>query len=300
MPKYHVNDKGAPGVCHATKRPCRFGGIDGKENHYETLADANAAAEKKIEERYGRDFKVASKKKLPESVDFNGDLSHLDSETRANVMVFEAMKRERFCELGKPDISDYYGRGAGVVKQDLVKKLIAVGAIDGKRHGFASAYKDYNIKVREITERGYDLQFVPGSMGYQETTHFNGTFAPSETQAHMNSKAILIGKNGARIMEIDVTCDEDFTTLTEDALKIAQEKTHAAPGSLGKGSLAKDLKKMDRGLEAERGSSGADYSDDYDYYENDYYEDEFAAYENQREADGYDWEEESYFEDDRY
>lgn len=51
--KYHVNHQGQAGLCKATKRPCRFGGESGEENHFQDFASARAAAEAKVAQEEG-------------------------------------------------------------------------------------------------------------------------------------------------------------------------------------------------------------------------------------------------------
>lgn len=50
MTKYHINKEGRPGVCHATKEPCPFGG---SEVHFGTEKEAQDYIDKKLTEQYG-------------------------------------------------------------------------------------------------------------------------------------------------------------------------------------------------------------------------------------------------------
>ncbi len=47
--KFHVNGKGEAGKCSASNGKCPFGGETGTENHYDTVEQAQAAAEKLLE-----------------------------------------------------------------------------------------------------------------------------------------------------------------------------------------------------------------------------------------------------------
>lgn len=58
--KFHINRKGVPAVCFATKRPCPFGG---EEKHYNSEREAQIAANKKNEEEFGTFHEL--KKKEP-------------------------------------------------------------------------------------------------------------------------------------------------------------------------------------------------------------------------------------------
>lgn len=51
--KYHINSKGMPAVCRAKKGNCPFGGESGEENHYNSIVEAQRAADKLNEESYG-------------------------------------------------------------------------------------------------------------------------------------------------------------------------------------------------------------------------------------------------------
>lgn len=46
MAKYHIKKDGTPGICHAEKGKCPLGGASGTENHFNTQAEAQAAADK--------------------------------------------------------------------------------------------------------------------------------------------------------------------------------------------------------------------------------------------------------------
>ena len=48
--KYHINRRGEPALCHAFERPCPFGGSD---YHYDSLEDAQKAADEMHKEKYG-------------------------------------------------------------------------------------------------------------------------------------------------------------------------------------------------------------------------------------------------------
>lgn len=46
MSKFHINKHGVPAPCKATKGNCPFGGESGSENHFDTVEDAQAYADK--------------------------------------------------------------------------------------------------------------------------------------------------------------------------------------------------------------------------------------------------------------
>lgn len=50
MTKYHINSKGVPGPCSATKGNCPYGGAD---SHYDSPEAAQAAADKRLESEFG-------------------------------------------------------------------------------------------------------------------------------------------------------------------------------------------------------------------------------------------------------
>lgn len=56
MKKFHVSESGEPGVCKAEIK-CRFGGESGKENHFESIEEAQAFAEKRISEEFQGNLK---------------------------------------------------------------------------------------------------------------------------------------------------------------------------------------------------------------------------------------------------
>lgn len=62
--KYHINNEGVVGICSATKEPCRFGGEDGNQYHYNTLQEARSAAEKRLEGDNGMIPRLTAKSAL--------------------------------------------------------------------------------------------------------------------------------------------------------------------------------------------------------------------------------------------
>lgn len=53
MAKYHINKNGVPAICKAKEGQCPLGGQSGSENHYDTSQEAQVAADKINESRYG-------------------------------------------------------------------------------------------------------------------------------------------------------------------------------------------------------------------------------------------------------
>lgn len=51
--KFHVNGKGEAGKCSASNGKCPFGGETGTENHYDTVEQAQAAAERQLSAQHG-------------------------------------------------------------------------------------------------------------------------------------------------------------------------------------------------------------------------------------------------------
>ena len=53
MAKYHINSKDVPSPCRAVKGNCPFGGDSGSENHYNSIEEAQAAADKINRSEFG-------------------------------------------------------------------------------------------------------------------------------------------------------------------------------------------------------------------------------------------------------
>lgn len=53
MTKYHINSKGVPAICRATKKPCPLGGSTGAENHFDSLQEAENFVQKENEKEFG-------------------------------------------------------------------------------------------------------------------------------------------------------------------------------------------------------------------------------------------------------
>lgn len=53
MSKFHINKKGVPAPCKAKKGKCPLGGADGKQNHFDSVEEAQAFADQENEKEYG-------------------------------------------------------------------------------------------------------------------------------------------------------------------------------------------------------------------------------------------------------
>lgn len=51
--KYHINKNGVPAVCRAKEGNCPYGGESGSENHFDTIEEAQVAADKQNELQFG-------------------------------------------------------------------------------------------------------------------------------------------------------------------------------------------------------------------------------------------------------
>lgn len=57
---YHINDKGEVKRCQATKRACKFGGTDGKQNHFASEAEAEAALQARYQSTVNKGLRKTS------------------------------------------------------------------------------------------------------------------------------------------------------------------------------------------------------------------------------------------------
>ena len=86
MVKFHINANGDAKPCHAKLR-CRFGGASGSENHFNSLAAAEEASQKKLEKAYGKvtdavrksDLSPAAKTALARLYNDGVRVQHIDS-----------------------------------------------------------------------------------------------------------------------------------------------------------------------------------------------------------------------------
>lgn len=83
MAKFHINAKGVPAPCHAIIR-CPFGGESGKDNHYNNIEDAAAAADKLNSE---------GQSMLPD----------VNNSSEENGLSLEELSNQRLLYNGKPD-----------------------------------------------------------------------------------------------------------------------------------------------------------------------------------------------------
>lgn len=63
--KYHLNVNGDPAICKADKKKCPRGGITGKENHFNSLEEAQRFSEKENENNHGKMNTMTRKTALP-------------------------------------------------------------------------------------------------------------------------------------------------------------------------------------------------------------------------------------------
>lgn len=158
MAKYHIKRDGTPGVCHAEKGKCPLGGVSGLENHYNTRAEAQAAADKKHELA----FNLADKP--------------IQGPTQDNKEALVASYGER---VAKWENEQQYKHPAPKAETDVKKHLIDAGE-DG--------WNDYeqNVDTEEDIDLRDDLS-TPVTLSNGETytavqwSMINGTGQPTPT-----------------------------------------------------------------------------------------------------------------------
>ncbi len=210
--RYHINGQQEVHPCNAVVRPCKFGG---NEVHFATRAAATVVAEKQIAKHFAEITKTL-KKNPPRQQGFclEDDLSSLTSAERAEVMVFEAMKKSDEIAFGSPDPNDYYGSGVPFIKSEVQEKLRALGVPMNKPGGYYSYY----MNMPAIEEAGFKMRIILGTLKDQNTYHFNGTFASEENMIqHLNAEAIITNPQGVSL-EIPITCRSNFLDLLSGAL----------------------------------------------------------------------------------
>ena len=119
MSKYHINKHGVPAPCRAKDGNCPLGGASGNENHFDNLADAEVAADKINEGKFGILSNIASKEKV------NLDLSAIDASS-------EEGKNELVTEVG-----------ALMARDILVQNNLGARGIDNDRSRGNLNWSDY-------------------------------------------------------------------------------------------------------------------------------------------------------------
>lgn len=77
MSKYHIKKDGTPGICRAKNGNCPLGG---SENHFDSMEDAQVAAQEMMEERFGVESTEERFESLKNKLtNFNGSTSEQDS-----------------------------------------------------------------------------------------------------------------------------------------------------------------------------------------------------------------------------
>lgn len=120
MSKYHINSKGVPGLCRATKGNCPYGG---DESHYDSKEDAQKHADLQNEKEYGL-------------IGQNKEISITTKANLNNVFV------------------DPYGYGAGKTARIVTSSELEIALEEEEEFpDYAEFYKSVKNYIPEVTER---------------------------------------------------------------------------------------------------------------------------------------------------
>lgn len=224
MPKYHLTPSNQARSCSAQPGNCRYGenGVD--PEHYPTKEAAQKAIEKKLEKEHSTFRKALKKKKMPETINADTDLSALTSEERADYAIFQGFKHDYSACLGKVDENSYYGYVNNSVDDELVKELNAIGAADlVKKTGWGNR----NPNIRTLEEKGYTVDFVKGSFKDHTTSHFKHTFTETnDVRHHVSADVVITSPDGDKIVA-PITAQATFSELLSNALDLDDDKIDA-------------------------------------------------------------------------
>ena len=229
MPKYHLTPSGQARSCSAQHGNCRYGenGVD--PEHYPTKEAAQKAIEKKLEKEHSNFRKTLKKKKMPETINADTDLSALTSEERADYAIFQGFKHDYSACLGTVDKDSYYGYVNNYVDDELMKELDAIGADHlVKKTGWGNR----NPNIRTLEEKGFTVDFVKGSFKDHTTSHFMGTFAESnDIKHHVSANVVITSPDGDKIVA-PITAQATFDELLSNALDLDDDKIDAKTENL--------------------------------------------------------------------
>lgn len=225
MPKYHVNDDGVAGVCRASKRPCKFGGATGQENHFESKEEAVKAGEAKIakENKNLVTSMKRVKKMVPESFRSDSEnFNKLAPEVRAEVLMAEYL-------VNHAELGDYprYGHENFNIKDDVRQRLEAVGAIDAERKVSSRRGASGNspVTMRSILDKGFTASYVPNSMGDEG---FSNGFGDGSESYVTSFRAVITSPDGVSL-EVPVSINGSYS---ENARAAASELQRGGEGTL--------------------------------------------------------------------
>lgn len=217
MPKYHITPSSQARECTAQPGNCRYGenGVD--PEHYPTKEAAQKAVEKKLEKEHSTFRKSLKKKKLPETINADTDLSALTSEERADYAIFQGFRHNYSACLGKVDTNSYYGYVDNSVDDGMMKELKAIGADHLVKRG---GWGGKNPSIQTLEENGFAIDFVKNSFKYDTTYHFAGTFAEhNDVKHHVSSDVVITSPDGDKIVA-PVTAQATFSELLSNALDL--------------------------------------------------------------------------------
>jgi hypothetical protein len=223
MAKYHINEEHLIYPCTATKRPCKFGGEDA---HFNTRAEAHVESEKRFAKHFAGITKSLKRNPMPlpqQRVSTFDDLSELTPAERAQVMVFEAMKRTNDLVIGSPQTNYYIGPG-NHVDNEMLTNLMAIGA-----HAFPVINKwNENVNLRgprtiaELEDDGFKVDLILNTLKEISTRHWEGTLNSEDLISQNLTAEVVITNPQGISLQVPVTCLSDFKSLLEKVVKHAK------------------------------------------------------------------------------
>lgn len=243
MPKYHLTPSNQARSCSAQPGNCRYGKNGFDPEHYPTKEAAQKAIEKKLEKEYSTFRKAVKKKKMPETINADTDLSTLSPSERADYAIFQGFKNNYSACLGKVDEDSYYGYVNNSVDDELVKELDVIGAADlVKKKGWGHP----NPNIQTLEEKGFSVDFVKGSFKDHTTYHFKHTFTESnDVRHHVSADVVITNPDGDKIVA-PITAQATFSELLSNALDLDDSQVDPKTENLILKAAMKKALELDR------------------------------------------------------
>lgn len=208
MSKFHINSKGVPAPCKATKGNCPFGG---EENHYNNKEEAQIAADKTNQANFGIIPGVGTKIEYSK---YNGSSDFENREEFDKNIHFEGMyslpKKTVANILSSESLNDGTFTGEDVVKafDNIFKDGGTI--LKYQSESFNNTTTELNVEITKVGENEYKMTgtFSEYSMigyefdnedGYEEhletrpdiTHDVNCIFNREQIETHLNENMII-------------------------------------------------------------------------------------------------------------
>lgn len=219
MTKFHINKHGTPSPCRAQKGNCPLGGDDGTENHFDSIEEAQSAADNINEEDHGILHGINDYDDYDD--DEEVDYDFVESERERIFNDFSETASTRFKDdVGKKDpevqeMSDKYNITPPweALEKYAERRQQNIESSNNKSRGefYYETTDSHSIMINELNERNYEPH------DEIQRLYDNGTITEKEKRGLDSTayKALDYYKNGVSTLEDINREGEDYMDWRE-------------------------------------------------------------------------------------